>query len=111
MDVVEDIYDQEPTPDKSKPFANPNRNLIFIPVTASIPGGTICAKSHVQLDGGAACNLITLEMATALLGGHKINQTGQQYRIEGVGGNILPTLGTVTIGLDLMGRDTSITAG
>ena len=66
------------------------------------------AKTYTQIDGGASCNLITLEMAVSLAGGDKIDQTGQQFRIEGIGGNVLPTLGTITIDLDMIGRDTEI---
>ena len=103
------IHDREMFKDPKRPFANPNRNLTFIPVLASKPGGTMSAKTYMQVDSGASCNLMTLEMATALVGAEHIDQTGQQFRIEGIGGHILPTLGTVTIELDMIGRDTNIT--
>ena len=63
----------------------------------------------MQVDGGASCNLITLEMATALAGGELIDQTGQQFRIEGIGGHISPTLGTISVEIEMVGRDTEIT--
>ena len=42
------------------------------------------------------------------MGSDKIDQTGQQFRIEGIGGHILPTLGTVKVELEMIGRNTSV---
>ena len=70
------ISDKEVFRDPLKPFADPNRNLTFITVNVACPNSTMSARTYMQVDSGAACNLITLEMATALGGGHKIDQTG-----------------------------------
>ena len=43
-----------------------------------------------------------------MLGGDKIDQSGQQFRIEGVGGHNLPTLGMVIVELEMIGKDTSM---
>ena len=86
--MEEGIFDKERFKDPKRPFADPNRNLTFVPVLATRPGGTISARTYMQIDGGASCNLITLEMAVALVGGDKIDQTGQQFCIKVIGGHV-----------------------
>ena len=44
----ERISDQEKFIDPRRPFANPNRNLKFIPVQATRAGGTISAKANLK---------------------------------------------------------------
>ena len=103
-------YEFDPTkPWYNNPFTNPNRRLTFVPITVSGNGQTDAAKASMQLDSGASINIISYDLAVSLVGEYGIDTTGKQCRVQGIGGHVLPTMGSVMLEIDLTGRTTEIT--